>query len=68
MATVQQENTIILEMGSFESEDIKDIRDGEGKLFNKIAKAIEELKKSGEVAEKAQPIIVLVKKKRSKDF
>lgn len=68
MATVQQENTIILEMGSADSDDIKDLRYGEGKLFDKIAKAVEKLKESGEIAENVQPIVVVVKKKRSKDF
>lgn len=67
MAIVQKENTIILEMGSVESDDIKDLRYGEGKLFNKIAKALEQLKTSGEVGENAQPIIAIVKKKSSKD-
>ena len=68
MTTVQENNTIILEMGSYDSDDIKDLRDGEGKIFKKIAGTIEQLKKSGEVGENAQPIIVIVKKKSSKDW
>jgi|GEM_PF-1207488 len=65
---IQKENTIILEMGSASSDDIKDLRYSEGKLFSKIAKALEQLKESGEVGENAQPIIVVVKKKSSRDW
>ncbi|MDJ1179189.1 hypothetical protein PJF56_09955 [Roseofilum sp. BLCC_M91] len=63
MAIKQTANTIILEMGSADSDDIKDLRYGEGKLFKKIAKTIENLKDEGHVEENAQPIIVVVKKK-----
>jgi hypothetical protein len=67
MAMIQKENTVIIEISSADSDDIKDLRDGEGKLFKKIAKSVEELKESGEVSENAQPIIVIVKKKSDKD-
>ncbi|MDJ1172309.1 hypothetical protein PMG71_23040 [Roseofilum sp. BLCC_M154] len=63
MALKQEANTIILEMGSADADDIKDLRYGEGKLFRKIAKVIEQLKDSGNVGENAQPIVVVVKKK-----
>lgn len=63
MALKQEANTVILEMGSADSEDIKDLRSGEGKLFNKIAKVVEQLKDEGQVGENVQPIIVIVKKK-----
>lgn len=60
---VQEANTIILEFGSADSDDIKDLHYGQGKLFRKIAKAIEQLKESGEIAENIQPVIAVVKKK-----
>ncbi len=67
--TFGQANTIILEM-SGSSDDIKDLRYGEGKIYNKISKAINSLQADGEVSENAQPIIVVVKqkKKRSMDW
>ncbi|NEQ86809.1 MAG: hypothetical protein F6K26_44190 [Moorea sp. SIO2I5] len=68
MTTLQKENTIILDMGSAKKDDIKDLQYGEGRLFKRIARAIEELKQSGEVAENAQPIVVVVKKKNDKDW
>lgn len=63
MAIKQTENTIILEAGSADSDDIKDLRNGEGKLFKKIESTIENLKEEGHVGENIQPIIVIVKKK-----
>lgn len=65
-ATAQEANTIILDLGSAKSDDIKDLRYGEGKIFNKIGKVIEQLKDSGEVGENAQPIVVIVKEKTSR--
>ena len=63
MAMNQKANTIILEM-SGKADDIKDLRYGEGKLFNKISKAIENLKAEGHVAEDSQPVIFVVKKRK----
>jgi len=59
----QNANTIIMTM-SADSDDIKDLRRGEGKLFRKIKYKIEEIKNdSSEVDEKIQPIIVIFKQK-----
>ena len=55
-------------MGSAKKDDIKDLQYGEGRLFKRIAGAIEQLKQSGEVGENAQPIVVVVKKKSEKDW
>jgi hypothetical protein len=68
MATKQKENTIILEMDKASKDDIIDLRYGEGKLFNKIARVIEQLKEAGEIGDNAQPIIVITKKKDEKDW
>ena len=65
-AVAQDNNTIILEFGSFSKDDIKDLRYGEGKIFKRIAKAIEQLKDAGEISENAQPVIAVVKQKSDK--
>lgn len=62
----QQANTVILEFGTAKSDDIRDLRRGEGKVFNKMGRAIEQLRESGAVSENIQPIIVILKKKKSK--
>ncbi|NEP58850.1 MAG: hypothetical protein F6K31_17825 [Symploca sp. SIO2G7] len=68
MAVTQKRNTIILEVSSSDKDDLKDLEYGEGKLFKKIANAVERLKDAGEVEEEAQPVIIVVEKKREKDF
>lgn len=68
MSTVQTENTIILEMGTASKDDVTDLRYGEGKLFRKIADSLEKLQKTGEVGENIQPIVIILKKKKDKDW
>ncbi len=60
----QESNTIIMEFSSASDDDLKDLRQGEGKLFRRIAKAIEQLKATGEIGENVQPVIAVVKKKK----
>ena len=67
-AVAQDTNTIIIEFGSATQDDITDLRYGEGKLFKKIAKVIEQLKQSGDISEDAQPVIAIVKKKSERSF
>lgn len=63
---IQQTNTIMIKYGSAKSEDIDDLYDGKGKLLAGIANAMKNLKKLGEVNNSAQPIIFVVKEKKSK--
>ena len=65
MAIAQKANTIILEVGSTTKEDLKDLEYGEGKLFKQIASAVEQLKDAGEVDPEAQPVIIVVPRKKS---
>ena len=62
----QQANTIILEFSGASSDDIRDLRHGQGKVFKRIARTIEALKEQGEVGENVQPIIAVVNKKKSR--
>ncbi|MEM1168614.1 MAG: hypothetical protein AAGJ08_05910 [Cyanobacteria bacterium P01_H01_bin.35] len=62
--TSQMANTIILDFGSAEKDDIKDLRYGQGKIFKKVAKAIEQLKDAGEIGENVQPVIAIIKQKK----
>lgn len=66
-------NTIILEFGRQKKKRIRDLREGRGRMFRKVVTAISELQKAGEVGDSVQPVIVIVKQKRSsrkgfKDF
>lgn len=61
----QEANTIILEMTGTKGEDIRDLRNGHGKIFKRVGRIMEQLKAEGETPEDAQPIIVIVRKKSS---
>ncbi len=60
----QPANTVILEFTGAKTDDIDDLRRGEGKIFKKVGQTIEKLQESGEVSDNIQPIIVILKKKR----
>ncbi|MEM1171406.1 MAG: hypothetical protein AAGJ08_20575 [Cyanobacteria bacterium P01_H01_bin.35] len=62
--SIQPTNTVIVKYGAAKSDDIKDLYNGEGKLFIGIADKVEQLKKSEEVSKNAQPIIFVVEKKK----
>lgn len=62
----QEANTIILEFSGASGDDLRDLRRGEGKVFNRISRTIAQLQEQGEVSESIQPIIVITKKKKSK--
>ena len=61
-------NPIILEFGSFDSEDISDLRDGEGKIYKQITKAIARLQNEEVIDKEVQPVIAVIKKKAKKLF
>ncbi|ABG52861.1 MAG: hypothetical protein O4861_13505 [Trichodesmium sp. St16_bin4-tuft] len=60
---VQEANTIILEL-SGDKDDYSELIKGKGKVFDKLRRTITKLKDQGEILEDAQPICVVVKKKR----
>ena len=61
-------NPIILEFGSFDSDDIKDLRSGQGKIYKRIAKALQQLQEEGTISENAQPVIAVIKQKKKGAF
>ncbi|MEH1781701.1 MAG: hypothetical protein V7L26_21845 [Nostoc sp.] len=61
----KKENTIILEFGRQKKKRIRDLREGRGQMFRKVIKAISELQKAGEVGDSVQPVIVIIKEKKS---
>jgi hypothetical protein len=58
-------NTIILEFGNQKKDRIRDLREGRGRLFKQVIKTISQLQEGGEVGDSVQPVIVIVKQKRS---
>lgn len=61
----EEANTIIIEFGSQKKDKIRDLREGRGRIFKEVARTISDLQKAGEASDSVQPIIVIVKQKRS---
>ena len=62
----QYRNRVVLEFGGADSDDISDLRRGEGKVFKTIEKQIAKLQEEGKISDNIQPIIVVTKKKKKK--
>jgi hypothetical protein len=59
-------NTIILEFGSQKKNDIRNFTEGRGRLLRKVARAISELQKAGEIDDGVQPVIAIIRQKKSR--
>ena len=56
---------ILVDLGRKSRKSIKRLRDGEGKLLAEIQGTVDELKANGTIADSAQPLIILVREKRT---
>ncbi|MBW4478276.1 MAG: hypothetical protein KME54_15795 [Tolypothrix brevis GSE-NOS-MK-07-07A] len=59
-------NTIILEFGSQKKDHIRDFTQGRGRLLKKVAQVISELQEAGEIDDGVQPVIVIIRQKKSR--
>jgi len=66
-ATAQMENAVILKTIA-KKDDVKDLRRGAGKIIKRTESMLEKLKESGQLSDNYQPIIVITREKREKDW
>lgn len=52
---------VIVDLGKKKRKQVKKLRRGEGKLMDRVASILEELKSEGKVSSSAQPVIFIVK-------
>lgn len=62
----QHRNPVVLEFSGADSDDIYDLRRGQGRIFRSVEAQITKLQEKGQISENIQPIIVITKKKRNK--
>lgn len=55
---------VILDLGSRKKRDVKRLRNGKGKLMDRIFVTMEELKESGEISKNVQPVVIVVREKK----
>jgi uncharacterized protein DUF6200 len=58
---------LIVDLGKHRRKDIKQLREGRGKLLADVTSCIEELKTAGAVAAGAQPVVIIVRERRRKN-
>jgi hypothetical protein len=56
---------MIVDMGKKSRKQIKQLREGRGKLMDEINGLLEELRTAGSISANAQPIVVVVKQKQN---
>ncbi len=61
-----QSKPIVVELGKKSRKQIRQVREGTGKLMDEIHEVITHLRSTGAVAASAQPIVVVVKQRRRK--
>ncbi len=62
----QEANTVLVEYGKAKKDDIKDLFNGGGKLFDNISDVVAQLKRSGEVGENVQPLLFIIEKEKER--
>ncbi len=61
--TVSDHAPLIVDMGKKRKKQIKQLREGRGKLMDKVNGLLEELRASGSISESAQPVVIVVQEK-----
>ncbi len=56
---------ILVDLGRKSLKNIKRLRNGEGKLMAEVQETLDELQANGTIAESAQPVIIIVREKRT---
>jgi hypothetical protein len=62
--TVSEGAPIIVDIGKKRKKQIKQLREGRGKLMDEINGLLEELREAGSISGSAQPVVVVVQEKR----
>jgi hypothetical protein len=61
----QQRETIVVDLGRKSRKDVRDLRKGRGPLMEDVEDCIDELRESGDIAESAQPVVIIVERRWS---
>lgn len=65
-APQQQAETLVVDLGKATKKAIKGLRRGEGKLLDKVSRALSDMRSEGVIDAHAQPVVVVVKEKKKK--
>jgi hypothetical protein len=65
-ATPATSNPLIVDLGKKRRRDVKRLRNGKGKLFDRVTTTLQELKTAGTISGSAEPVVVIVREKPRK--
>jgi len=57
---------VVIDLGKKKKKDVRKLRKGSGKLMDRVATCIHELKTNGKIAPTAQPVVVIVRPRPKK--
>ena len=57
-------SVLVVDIGKKPKKQIKELREGRGKLMDEVTRVIEELRSAGSISAAAEPVVVVVKQKR----
>lgn len=58
--------TLIVDLGKASKKSIKNLRRGEGKLLDKVSRALADMQAEGVIDPAAQPVVIVVEAKKKK--
>lgn len=61
--TAEKDAPIILDLGKKSRKQIRRLRKGRGKLMDRVASVIDELKADGSIKDSAQPVIIVIRQR-----
>ena len=59
-------NPLIVDLGKKRPKQIKQLRKGRGKLFDKVNSTLQELKTANTISANAEPVVVIVRERRKR--
>ena len=62
--TVPDAAPLIVDMGKKRKKQINQLREGRGKLMDKVTDLLEELRAGGSISATAQPVVIVVQEKK----
>lgn len=65
-AAPAQPGPVIVDLGKKRRKQVKQLRDGRGKLMDRVREVVDELRTDGTLAANAQPVLVIVRQRRRK--
>ena len=63
--TASENNMVVLDIGKHDSDSIKKLRKGKGKLLRKVTNAVDQLREAGSINPDAQIVIIIAQEKNT---